>query len=304
MDILEHAQETLNVSSCGKQAEAIKKSMPEWTLPKAGRDDVKKVFLSKKLGQDLIGKDSPGFVYTPLRQRELPKWGFGTAAARPPMAPNKYPEPYNDLIGNIPDNQVAKYKSVGIGFGVAARDAPSNNPDLEGFPAGRLSPGPQRYKPEKGNGQYSIRLNHAPGIDHIPPKYSIRKRTKILEHVSQTGEKVGPGTYPLPAACGAQPSSEKASLPLWNINKQDRFIEKRVHQPANLWADGDKKQLEKNCRAFNSAPSFSFGRSTRQAAQRISRCVSVLDLGPVGQMDKPWKSHPTICPRREIVKFS
>jgi hypothetical protein len=306
VDILETAQETLNVSSCGKQAEAIKRSMPEWTLPKAGRHDAQKLghIAPKGLDQDLLGRDSPGFAYDPKRQRELPKWHMGTAAQRPPAAPNKFPETYNDLIGNIPDSQFAKYKSVKVGFGVAARDAPSNNPDCCGFPTGRLSPGPQRYKPEKGNGQYSIRLAHAPHIDHIPPKFSLRSRTRLIEGISQTGEKVGPGTYPLPPACGEQPTSTKQSLPLWNICKQDRFIPKREHQPANLWADGDKAQKEKNCRTFNSSPSWSMGRSTRQQAQRLARCTTNLDLGPVGQMEKPWKSHPSIVPRRQIVKFT
>lgn len=309
MEILD-IQESLFVPSCGTQADSVKRSNPIWTMPKAGRDERTKVFLSKKQPQDLIGKDSPGFPYTPKRQRELPKWGFGTAAARPPAKANKYNEPSNDLLGALPDSQAFKFTYSNCVFGNIPRDAPSNSPDFEGYPAGAISPGPQRYKPAQGarfgtgNATYCVRMGHAPVIDHIPPSYTMRKKTKILELESQTGVKVGPGLYPNPEACGMQHSSEKRSLPMWRINRHDRFGDNsRIRDAGRLW-DGFKDQKEKNCRSYSSAPSFSFGTSTRGHQQKVARCTTKLDEGPSAFMDKPWKSHPEIATRKEIIKYT
>lgn len=302
MDKLASCSESIFVSSHGVQADSIKRSNPSWTLPKASRDEVKKVFLSKDLSADLIGRDSPGFNYSPKRQLELPKWGFGTARQRPLAKQNKYNEPYNDLIGNVPDSQAFKYQQRSCRIGTCARDVACNSPDFCGFPPGTISPGPQRYNPDKA--PPCFRLAHAPGIDNIAPSFSIRQKTKILEHVSQTGAKVGPGVYPLPDACGEQPSSVKPSLPRWNICKQDRFQERRKMPDAGRLWDGMKDQKEKNCRAFNSAPSFSFGTSTRGHQQRVARCQSDLDKGPSAKLGRLPVEQPNIAPRKEIVKYS
>ena len=37
---------------------------------------------------------------------------------------------------------------------------------------------------------------------------------------------VGPGTYPLPDACGKQYESDKKSIPIWSCCKKDRFPKK------------------------------------------------------------------------------
>lgn len=79
------------------EAEGMKRSNPVWTLPKASRDDVKKVFLSKKLKQDLLGRGSPGpCYYDPKRVRIDPVTSFA-GSERPPMGRAKYPESSNDL---------------------------------------------------------------------------------------------------------------------------------------------------------------------------------------------------------------
>mmetsp|Transcript_49305 Transcript_49305/g.127171 ORF Transcript_49305/g.127171 Transcript_49305/m.127171 type:complete len:307 (+) Transcript_49305:98-1018(+) len=296
---LEDAQESLFFPSCGTQPEAIKRSQPIWSLPKASRDTEQRRFISKKHKQDLLGKDSPGFVYEPKRQRELPKWGFGSADARPHLAPNRYPETSNDLCCKSPDALTVKYGNPkAASIGTAARDAPSNSPDFQGFTPGTISPGPQRYDPSKA--PPCIRLAHAPSADQIPAKYTMRMKTKILEADSQTPAKVGPGTYPIPSACGEQPV--KKSLPRWSVNKIDRFKTKVEHGDSGRLWDGEGKQKIAMSRSFSAAPSFSFGTSTRAHQKKVAPALTQLDKGPAA--DHVRKDHPHIAPRREIVKYS
>jgi len=303
MDILD-MQVSLFVPATGKQADSCKRSGPIWSLPKSGRDDAKKVFLGKKQSQDVIGRDSPGHNYDVKRQSEDPKWGFGTAAARPPAKTNKYNEPYNDLVGNIPDSQEFKYHQRNTKIGGLRRGAPSNSPDFEGYPAGAISPGPQRYNPsEFAASKYGIRLGHAPSIDQIPPSYTMRQKTKVLESESQTGPKVGPGYYPTPEACGVQASSEKKSHSKWSICKNERFSAKRVSDSGRLW-DGFGDQKEKQCRMFGRSPSFGFGTSTRDHAKKIHRCDTKLDKGPAADMKKMSVSTPSLPPRHEVMRYS
>lgn len=301
MDILQEAQESLDFPSCGRQYDGTKESKPIWSMPKASRDTEKKVFISNKHSQDSLGRDSPGFVYEPQRQKELPKWGFGTSAARPPLSKSKYPETSNNLLNNSPDFLKFKYKSRTAGIGVCPRYAASQAPDFNGYPMGAISPGPQRYDPQRC--PPAVRLAHAPKVDEVPPKYSLRPRTKIRELESQTGPKVGPGSYPIPAACGEQPTSTKVSLPQWKLNQVDRFPEKRQHDSYRLWDAEGQQKIQYN-RTFSSPPSYSFGTSTRGHVAKVAPVRTQLDAGPAGSMGPPHKEHPPLPPRREILKFS
>jgi len=177
--------------ACGAQAEAPKQSLPSWSWSKAQRDKEKKVFISNKHSQDLLGKDSPGFEYTPKRLKHAPGYGFGTAPARPALAKPKYPESMHDLVGTIPDNQKYKFKSRSVSVGTCSRWASANSPDYEGFPLGAVSPGPQRYTPSRAPPAH--RFAHAPKVDQVQPSYTMRPKTKVLEADSQTPARVGPG---------------------------------------------------------------------------------------------------------------
>lgn len=273
-----------------------------WSMGKASRDDVKKVFLSKKQPQDMLGKDSPGFAYEPRRQRELPSWGFGTALARPPPKKGQ-PETYNDLIGNIPDNQVFKYHQSGIKFGSLMRGACSNAPDIEGYPMGRISPGPARYNTDKV--PPAVRHAHAPEVDQIAPKYTMRIRTKIMEAASQTPAKIGPGYYPAVEACTDQVESRKLTYPHWKAYRHDRMLgdPKKVRDSRDLW-DGFGDQKEANSRTFDKSPSFGFGTSTRAHGKKITMCFQKADKGPAAFMDKPWASQPQLPAQRDVMKLS
>lgn len=301
MDILEEAQETLFFPSCGKQYDGSKETRPIWSLPRAGRETEKKLFISHKHNQDALGKDSPGHCYEPRRIKELPKWGFGTAPARP--APKqRYPEESNNLLSKHV-NEVAlnyKYHNKKALIGVCPRNAESNAPDMHGFVPGKLSPGPQRYNPQHCPPQ---RLLHAPGVDQNAPKYSMRVKTPAKDLIQSTGPKVGPGLYPTPAACEEQASSEKPSLPQWKINKVDRFPDKKKRDNYRLWDGEGQKKIEFS-RSFSATPSFSFGTSTRGHAKKISPALTDLDRGPVAKMAKPHKSHPNLPTRKEILKYS
>lgn len=301
MDVLETAQETLFFPSCGKQHDGSKETKPIWSMPRASRDKARNVYISNKHTQDLLGKDSPGHAYAPRRQKELPKWGFGTADARPPMIKPQWPDSSNDVIGKTPNALKYKYKTTGAVISTCPRDAASNAPDYHGFKPGKISPGPQRYN--TGSCPPCVRLAHAPSADQIPPSYTMRPMTKILESDSQTGPKVGPGTYPAPDACQEQASSEKPSLPQWKINRNDRFPKKNQHDSYRLW-DGEGKKKEQYNRTFSSTPSFSFGTSTRTHQKKIALATTAADKGPVAKMGKPHMSAPVLPSRREMMKYS
>mmetsp|Transcript_2717 Transcript_2717/g.4632 ORF Transcript_2717/g.4632 Transcript_2717/m.4632 type:complete len:313 (+) Transcript_2717:54-992(+) len=298
---LEEARESLTFSSCGRQADGVKRSNPSWTLPKASRDDVKKVFVSKKMPQDLLGRGSPGHVYDPKRVRSTPSWSFGAGEARPHPGGVKYPDTSNDLTQVTPDSQPFKYgEPRAATIGTCPRDVISNAPDLNGFPKGRISPGPMRYN--VANCPPATRLAHAPGCDMIPPKWSIGQKTVIQELKSQTGEKVGPGTYPIPDAVGKQHESDKKSNPSWSCNKKDRFPKKaRQHDTGRLW-DGEGKRAIQFNRTTSAPPSFSFGTSTRFHAQKIARCMAPLDERAKAEPANVRTPH--IDRRREILKFT
>jgi len=297
---LEEARESLDFPSLGKQAEGMKRTNPLWTLPKAGRDDVKKVFISKKMPQDLLGRGSPGAIYEPKRVRTTPSWTFGVAD-RPGPGKAKYPESSNDLTQVTPDSQPFKYGDpTAATIGTCPRDVVTNAPDLNGFPVGRISPGPMRYN--VANCPPATRLQHAPGCDQVPPKWSIGHRTKIRELESQTGPKVGPGTYPLPDACGKQYESDKKSNPTWSCCKKDRFPKKaREHNTGRLW-DGEGKKKAQFNRTCSAPPSFSFGTSTRFHAQKLARCLAPADAKAFSS--QPKIVPPSLDPRREIVRFT
>ncbi|CAK8996626.1 Heat shock protein 90 [Durusdinium trenchii] len=167
---------------------------------------------------------------------------------RPPLGKAKYPDTSNDLTQVTPDSQPFKYgEPRSATMGTCPRDVITNAPDLNGFPKGRISPGPMRYN--IANCPPATRLQHAPGCDQVPPKWSIGHKTKILELESQTGQKVGPGTYPLPDACGKQYESDKKSNPTWSCCKKDRFPKKaREHDTGRLWDGEGKRKAQFNRR--------------------------------------------------------
>jgi len=301
---LEAAQESMFFPATGKQPESVKPSAPIWSIPTASKDSERKVYISEKHKQDVVGRDSPGPVYIPRRQRSLPSWQFGTALARPPLSMNKYPSSSNDLMGTLPDGQVFKYESLTAAIGTCPRFGKGvNSPDYCGFEVGKVSPGPQRYMPTKAS-TYSHRLSWAPDIDHSSPSYTMRVKTKVKDLPSSTPLKVGPGMYPVPEACMEQASSEKASLPRWSFAKNPRFPKPSMLDTAGRLWDGDGQQKILNTRSFSRSPNYSFGTSTRAHRKKVAPIITPLDMGPAEDLGKVVHDHPTIGPRKEIIKYT
>lgn len=278
--------------ACGPQAEGIKKSLPQWRMSKASRDDDKKVYLGEKLVVDSLGRDSPGCVYTPKPQTKGPSFGFGTAVARPPPAGAKYPEASADLLGTPPERLVKKtYNPKITKMGNCPRYAPSVSPDLDLFPPGAVSPGPMRYK-----------TTDVRKFKHAPPRWTMRPQLKIIEAESQTGVKVGPGSYPVPEACTVQTRSEKPSLPRWSFGKVPRFQVPKPDGDGRLWDGMGEKKLQFQ-RSFSS-PSFGFGSGTRGGRNKLHPAMTPADTGPVEKMPRPHEKHPKLSPRKEILRYA
>lgn len=301
--LLEECAEPADVRAHGVQADSTKRTNPIWGQPKATRDQRRNVYISEKHNQDLVGRDSPGFVYEPKRQRSLPSWGQGTSPQRPPAAKAKYPEPINDLMGNIPDNSTIKYRiPPRPNQAVASLDAMYNQPGYTGFKAGVISPGPMRYKPNAAS-TLCIKHSHAPDIHKTPASWSMRERTKIIEMQPATGEKVAPGTYNIPQAHGTQPDS-KESKPQWQFYRHDRFQTKLTHGDAGRLWDAHGKQKELNSRMFNRSPSFGFGTSTRDKVKKAHPAHTEADRGPAADMPHFRRSMPELPTRKEQMKYS
>jgi len=279
MDKLEAAQSTLNLSSCGPQADSKIQTQPVFSFAKETRDGREKVFISKKHPQDMLGKDSPGPLYHPKRQTQQPHFGFGSSEARPMLGGARYPETSNDLIGvTLKSTALSKYKNQGTAsIGASTRQAAVNAPDMCGFPAGCDSPGPVRYKSEKIFGLH--RFAHAPKADQTPPSWTIRLKTKHagVKDDGDTPPKVGPGAYKQCSGVGEQLLSTKKSLPLWSVHKMDRFQKSGEKGDAGRLWDGEGEKRLKYNRMYSSAPSFGFGTSTRGAAQRAGIIRTPLD---------------------------
>lgn len=280
MDKLEASAFMQSATSIGPQANSKVTNQPVFSFVKETRDGREKVFLSKKHPQDLLGKDSPGPLYTPKRQAHPPQFGFGSSAARPMLGGPRYPEPSNDLIGvTLKNTSLSKYKSQpSMCIGASTRQAEVNAPDMCSFAMGRESPGPMRYKSEVVNGAY--RFAHAPTVDQSAPAYTIRQKTKQpgVKDTGDTPAKVGPGAYKINGGCGEQLLSTKASLPQWSVHKMDRFqkSERDRFDAGRLWDGGGDKKLKFN-RTFSASPSAGFGTSTRAAAQRFQIVRTNLD---------------------------
>jgi hypothetical protein len=301
----------VTVSGLDKQHDSTKRTCPKYSLPKASQDGRTKVFLSKKQPQDLVGKDSPGFQYSPNRMKELPHYSFGTAPARPPLTKPRYPETTNDLLHSSPDGNngkvkffgapsLAQYKSCSapdakkVLIGNSSRHDKISAPDLCQFPMGGASPGPARYRPDRSP---PIRMAHAPNVDTVPPKYSMGLKTKPLGSEWQTPPKVGPGVYPVQEACGEQPKSTNPTMPKWGLYHTDRYpIDKYERDRHRLW-DGEGKRKAQFSRVFSSPPSYSFGTSTRPGAQRVAIPMTSKDGGPARTMGVPRQVHPPLPPK-------
>lgn len=298
---LEDAAQSLFFPSHGPQSDSTKRSNATWTMPKATIAADKQLYMSEKHNQDSLGRASPGPKYTPKRQKHDPKWGFGTAAQRPPQAKAKYPEMANDLLGTIPDSQQFKYSQSAPIIGIANRMAPSNAPDIDTYPLGMHSPGPQRYKPERAAPCH--RFSWAPDVDQVAPKYTMRPKTKRPEDSTATPARVGPGSYPHPESIGRQDRSEKPTLPTWGINKVDRFPRKVQHGDAGRLWDGQGNMKSKFSRSCSLAPSFGFGTSKRFPEAKITPNIQPKDKGPAAVMGKPRADCPNLPLTKDIAKY-
>lgn len=293
----ELSPDSFDLKSCGKQADSVKRNSPLWKLGSETRDQAKQVFISVSHTQDTVGRSSPGPIYRPPPINNLPKWKFGTGPSRSvhvgglreKVGEARYPETSGDLIRAHHDSQKLKFRSPQkVNFGTENRDAAKNQPGLETYPLGKSSPGPQTYDVE--------------GFWLEGPRYSCAPRSKLPETICQTPERVAPGSYPIPPAVGAQPSSVKPSLPQWSFSKSERFKTTSDRTKSGSTHDALGNAALKFHR-MNSFPSYGFGTSTREHKKKLTPNYTPADAGPKGEMPQGLVKVPSLPARKEQLRF-
>eukprot|EP00930_Biecheleria_cincta_P083145 TRINITY_DN72772_c0_g1_i1.p1 TRINITY_DN72772_c0_g1~~TRINITY_DN72772_c0_g1_i1.p1 ORF type:complete len:294 (+),score=32.15 TRINITY_DN72772_c0_g1_i1:100-981(+) len=272
--------ETISIPACGEQAESCKASAPAWSLPRATRGSAQRLHISAKHKQDLVGRDSPGpCAYSPPRPKTT-SCSFGTASRFSPSR-SRYPEASNDLLDASPDSSSVKFHSTtSTVMGFSTKRAAWIAPDLNCFPAGVDSPGPQRYNPERSPSS---------------PKFSIgrSKRSQITGESCCTPERVGPGLYP-PGTPDMQ--SQSLSSPKFSMGKAVRWKAPKKSRPVDFWDGMGEQKLVFN-RTQSSPSSFSFGKASRWLEKPPRVVKTALDQGPEGTLE-PLELHvPELPPR-------
>ncbi|CAE6922122.1 unnamed protein product, partial [Symbiodinium sp. KB8] len=136
-----------NLADGGIEVVSTKPTCPSWSLPRASRATAKKLHLSKRHQQDLLGTQSPGpATYTPQRQRKSPSCSFGRSN-RPCSAPVRRAST-SDLLANVsaPEKADLKPRPGSAVIGRASRNVVPVQPDVHTF-LFTDSPGPMRYNP-------------------------------------------------------------------------------------------------------------------------------------------------------------
>ncbi|CAE7274200.1 unnamed protein product, partial [Symbiodinium necroappetens] len=195
-----------NLADGGIEVVSTKPACPSWSLPRASRATAKKLHLSKRHQQDLLGTQSPGpATYTPQRQRKSPSCSFGRSN-RPCSAPVRRAST-SDLLANVsaPEKADLKPRPGSAVIGRASRNVVPVQPDVHTF-LFTDSPGPMRYNPGRDI------------VEPSAPSYSIRPRG--FERATTTS-KVGPGLYPVQTREHMRCASTLRCSPQWSIARQE-----------------------------------------------------------------------------------
>lgn len=292
----ELAGDSFTMPALGKQNTSSRKNAPNYSLASCSRDKRANVFISREASRSTPAPNaSPGPVY------ELPDtWGKSGLSVKFTKGPQRvfgnwkanYPDSSNDVVGATIDSQPFRYHNVkGTLFGTDPKGQLKNATILKNHAQafyGRQSPGPQAYLPDATATEKKL--------THATP---FGAKTKVIgEEGSGTDEQVGPGHYKrTDFSIGAQALSHRRNQPTFAFSKMPKFggrkrragSEPATELKVNLSSFG--KQVDATRR---SEPAMGFGNATRAHFQRVSRCMTALDVGPVATMPRAVMSHPNL----------
>jgi len=286
------APDSFTMPALGKQMTSQRSNAPAISLSICTREKRAKQFISKKASKAVSGQ-SPGPVY------DLPDTmgKHGVAFTKGPQRvfgnwKANYPDPSNDVVGAEVDSQPFKFENVkGTLFGTDPKGQLKNATILKNHAQafyGRQSPGPQAYLPDPTCTEKKLTYATPFGA-----------KTKVKNPTGgSTDAEVGPGHYKrTDYAIGNQNLSHRRNQPTNGFSKMPKFGGKKrragseptTELDINLSSFGKQVSAQRR-----SEPAMGFGNATRAHFQRVSRCMTALDVGPVALMPKATMSHPTL----------
>lgn len=289
------AADSFTMPALGKQMTSGRKNAPNVSLSVCSRDKRENVFISRTASRSTPNpKASPGPVYELLEDMGT---GQGVKFSKGPQRvfgswKAKYPDPSNDIVRADVDSQPFKYENVkGMLFGTDPKGQLKNATILKNHAQafyGRHSPGPSAYLPDPKSTEKKLAFSVKFGA-----------KTKVIgAEGSGTDALVGPGHYPrTDYSIGSQFLSHRRNQPVNGFSKVPKFggrSRRSGSEPATELKEKPGslgRQTEANRRT---EPSAGFGNATRAHFQRVSRCMTTLDLGPVALMPKAVMSHPQL----------
>ncbi|OLQ14579.1 hypothetical protein AK812_SmicGene1254 [Symbiodinium microadriaticum] len=276
-----------NLADGGIEVVSTKPTCPSWSLPRASRATAKKLHLSKRHQQDLLGTQSPGpATYTPQRQRKSPSCSFGRSN-RPCSAPVRRAST-SDLLANVsaPEKADLKPRPGSAVIGRASRNVVPVQPDVHTF-LFTDSPGPMRYNPGRDI------------VERSAPSYSIRPRG--FERATTTS-KVGPGLYPVQTREHMRCASTLRCSPQWSIARQERWRRTNPRRSARN-CSSDRTSSTRCLLRGKAGPGCTFGRAGRDEQRKLGvfQCAAERQPHRLRCPDLPPHLDVTLRPFHEEV---
>lgn len=303
-------QDSFDMPALGRQMNSKKETMPAFSFGTGSRDVARdKLYVSPRHEKGKVSFISPGPVYA---QRSTvgssAAHGFGTEQQRM-HGKAKYPDSSVDLTCCTVDSQKVKFPSTsGVHFGTEVKMCKKNaemyrvNPTA-GF--GTESPGMKMKPPitdmtprgfqerirqeklergefqvSKGTPAYSIGPTSGPA--------GAGKTDRINLNQASTPRHVGPGSHRTPCALGEQPTSARTTVPAWSFCQGPRQMNEQQEEGPIYDASPELSSMGKQLvSSARSAPSCSFGSSTRDHKAKTAMLQLEADKGPSAFMPKP-----------------
>lgn len=300
----------MTVKGCGSQCQSQRLSAPTWKIPKCGRDEREKVFISEAhIRSQRLGRESTigGAIYdlpSTLNPKPDIKFSSGT---RPPLwgKPDLSGDiPSNDALCILVDSQPFRYpKQADMKIGTEPRGKLNQAELMKAHSAaffGRASPGPA-----------GVGGDYGPDFNIVKPRLGPARKFGMKTPIkpdwtecSTLPPEVGPGLYPRKdVSIGPQHLTQRRNQSVHAFPLGPKFAKTRSADSVSL-LDAARSCLGPQPLGKNkSEPSINFNCDSRSTRDRSMLCMTELDRGPVAEMAKPvFRMPPMNHTEKDIMR--